>query len=553
MLQKALPGLAIALLLLSLYNISGCKGNRNTIDTVATPISQVVSKISIAENYYNRKVQLKTGLYYRANEYKRGWLTRRRPAKMFKAFIEEVNESSKYGFVPGDYHIGELEEAVQKLYDSRKRTPDDIARLDIQITASFFLFTTHLLEGRVRYPGAREFLWERGMPLENDIALLLKMESASDLRKELKDLHPKDPQYARLQEALQVYRELASADTFPPLSRMKIAPGEAHESIPRVRNKLRLTDLKKKGNDTLTVYDEDLVGAVKKFQGRHGLEPDGVLDHETIQLLNVSMNEKAELISLNLERLRWLPHLQGKGDEIVINVPEYILRVYRNNKEQMKMRVVLGAQYTPTPVFHDTLKYIVFSPTWAVPKSIFEKEFLPRLQENPGSFNPDRFKFYKDGKEVDPFLEAWSDEDLDTNAYRVIENPGEQNSLGRVKFIMPNDFSIYLHDTPADKLFRREDRALSHGCIRLERPEEFALYLLEGQKGWNEKKIKEAMQTDEPLQVDLRRPYPVYIVYRTVWVDDTGEVNFREDIYGHDERHLARLSKAQQQRRPENL
>ena len=207
------------------------------------------------------------------------------------------------------------------------------------------------------------------------------------------------------------------------------------------------------------------------------------------------------------------------------------------------MRVVLGSEYTPTPVFHDTLKYIVFSPTWTVPKSIFVKEFLPKLQEDPFHFSTERFRFFKNGKEIDPGLEQWTDEGLDARGYTVVENPGDANSLGKVKFIMPNDFSIYLHDTPAERLFRREERALSHGCIRLEKPEELAAYLLRDQKKWNESRIREAMESGEPLQVDLQKPYPVYIVYRTVWVDDDDQINFREDIYGHDKRHLARLNK----------
>ncbi|MDQ2656534.1 MAG: L,D-transpeptidase family protein [Bacteroidota bacterium] len=542
---SALAGGMAAILLLTLINLSGCQGDADVIDTVATPISQVVDRIKIAEEYYNRKVQLKTKVFYRAHEYKRAWLSKRKPEKIFKAFVDEVKESTRYGFAPDDYQIDALEKAVDSLFDNRKRTASDLSSLDIRITASFFLFTTHLLEGRVRYPGAREFLWQRGMPLENDIALLLKMGSASHLRKELEDLHPKDPQYKRLQRALKEYRELAKADSFPPLPEaLTLKPGGVNTAIPLLRKKLRLTDHIARGNDTLTRYDDDLVKAVREFQERHGLEASGRINAETVRFLNVSMENKADVIALNLERLRWLPHLQGKEEEIVINVPEYVLRVYHNGREKMKMRVVLGTQYTPTPVFHDTLKYIVFSPTWSVPKSIFEKEFLPRLQDDPAVFNPERFRFYRDGKEVDPLSEQWNDEDLDTNSYKVVENPGEENSLGSVKFIMPNDFSIYLHDTPADKLFKRDERALSHGCIRLEKPAEFAEYLLSDQKGWNREKIEDAMYNNtKPLQVDLTRPYPVYIVYRTTWVDEDGNINFRDDVYGHDQRHLAHLTK----------
>lgn len=535
--------LSILLLVVGL-TLTRCHKDGNVIDTVATPIAQSVTRISVAEEYYNRKVQLKTQVYYRANEYHRAWLQKRRPKKIFKAFVHEVKESSQYGLVPEDYHVAELEQAVESLYDNRKRTQADISDVDIQITASFFLFTTHLIEGRVRHPGAREFLWERGMPLENDIVLLLNMESASDVRKELEKLQPTDPQYVTLQRTLKKYRELEQADSFPALpAKLQIQPGDKHEAIPLVRKRLSLTDYDyKNSDDTVTLYDEKLTKAVKKFQTRHGLSPDGVIEKETVKFLNLGMKERAELIALNLERLRWKPQIEGMGDRIIINVPEYMLRVYKNNKEKMAMRVVLGSEYTPTPVFQDTLRYIVFSPTWMVPKSIFEKEFFPKLQDDPGHFDPQRFRFYKDGKEIDPFLEPWSDKKIDLSVYKVVENPGDENSLGNIKFIMPNDFSIYLHDTPADQLFKREDRALSHGCIRLERPEALAEYLLSDQQEWNKKKIQEAFHSDKPLQVDLKDPIPVYIVYRTVWVDDDGVVNFREDIYGHDQRHLQYLA-----------
>jgi L,D-transpeptidase YcbB len=532
----------ILLLLVTVMNFSRCGRHGDAIDTVACPIASVVGRIEIAESYYNKKVQLKTGLLYGANQFRRIWLKKRRPEKLFFAFIDEVKESARYGLDPEAYHIKELENAVDELYDYRRRTNADISALDLRISASFFLFTTHLIEGRVRYPGARDFLWKRGMPLENDIAMLLQIESASDLRKEIERLQPVDPQYGRLQKALKKYRGLQKADTFPPISkRIHIRPGEFHTDVPIVRAKLSLIDGLRIKPDSSGLYDDELVKKVNRFKERHGLKPDSILDAATAAWLNVPLRQKTELIVLNLERLRWLPHIKGEKDEIVINVPEYMLRVYRKNKIKMQMRVVLGSEFNPTPVFHDTLKSIMFSPTWNVPKSIFVNEFYPKLKADPSHFDSRRFRFYKDGVEIDPVLEPWADDSIDLNSYSVIEDPGEANSLGNVKFIMPNDYSIYLHDTPADKLFDLSDRALSHGCIRLEKPLDFAAYLLSDVKGWNKEKIDSAMHGGKPLEVDLEKPYPVYIVYRTVWVDDKHTVHFRHDVYGHDERQLAYL------------
>lgn len=522
---------------------SKCGGEGNVIDTVATPIAATVEKLKIAEKYFNERVQLKTRIYYRANENKRAWLRKGKPDEIYKAFVQEVKESARYGFYPEDYHIEALDKDVEALYDNKNRTAEDISELDIRITGSFFLFTTHLLEGRVRYPGAREFLWEKGMPLENDIALLLKMESGSDLRKEIAALHPTHPQYTKLQEALQKYKQVAEADSLPPIPEsLKIKLEESDSALLRVRRKLELLGYDVPQAKDPIVLDEGLARTVTTFQEDHGLEADGNISRETVQALNIPISRKAELIALNLERFRWHPRVIREGDAIVVNVPEYMLHLYRNDKERMNMRVILGAGFTPTPVFSDTLKYIVFSPTWTVPQSIFVEEFLPKLLEDPGHFDSERFLFYKEGKPIDPYEEKWDDKDFDPTLYRVVENPGEENSLGRIKFVMPNNFAIYLHDTPADGLFKRDVRALSHGCIRLEKPVELAEYLLSDKKKWNTKRIKDAMVAEEPQQVSLTEPVPVYIVYRTAWIGDHDRVQFRKDIYGHDRRHLNHLA-----------
>ncbi len=534
----------VAIALIVGFTFSGCKSKGpRYVDTVIFPITAAVEKIQIAPPFFNEKVQQKTQVFYSANNFKKVWLGAKRPNNEYLAFIDEVKASSTYGLDPDDYDITILEQQVVSLYKNSKRTEADISDLDIKITASFFLYTTHLMEGRVRYPGAPDFIWERGMPLENDITMLLSMESAMGLRKKLERIQPSDQQYSRLQKAYKKFRVLQQADTIPNIAgNLLIKPGELNVEIPLIRRKLSLLDiLNKSSRDESPQYDDNLVKGIKKFQSLHGLTADGVIQGETIKFLNMTMKARAELIALNLERLRWGPSPKGDNNEVVVNVPEFMLRVYNNHKSVLEMRVVTGSEFNATPVFHDSLKYIVFSPTWTVPKSIFENEFLPKLRIDSAHFSSERFTFYKRGKEIDPTLESWADDKLNPAAYRVIENPGPANSLGNVKFIMPNDFSIYLHDTPADRLFSKEKRAFSHGCIRLEKPLELAEYLVGYQKKWDKERVEEAIQSAEPLRVNLKKAYPVHIVYRTVWVDDANEINFRADIYGHDKRHLAQL------------
>jgi L,D-transpeptidase YcbB len=540
--------LGIIALLVTAFSFSRCSKPEYTelIDTVACPVVPTVQKLQIAIPYFHRKIQYKTKRFYEVTGNKKVWLDKKHANKLYKAFVNEVMESFRYGMNPDDYNIRQMEAEIEKIYRNKKRTDDDLSALDIRITAAFFLFTTHLLEGRIRNPGAPEFLWKKGQPEEDDVLLLAGMNSATDLRREIDKLHPMDPQYEKLRHALKVYKDMSQADHFPKINiRRKVKPGDINPAITVIRKKLQLTDLK---GDPMPLdslrYDDKLTDAVKLFQKRHGLKPDGIIDAETVRYLNVSLTQKAELIALNLERLRWQPHTTSEGDQVIVNIPEYMLRVYENKEKKIEMKVILGSEFNATPIFHDTLKYIVFSPTWNVPKSILEEEFLPNLQVNPSYYSED-FRFYKNGVEVDPEEEDWENENLNVKAYQVVQNPGNYNALGNVKFVMPNNFNIYLHDTPADGLFRKKERALSHGCIRLERPLDLALFLLEDNNRWKDKKkIREAMQDPEPKTVHLKKPYPVNIIYRTVWVDDDGLVNFRDDIYGHDQRQLALLRKS---------
>jgi L,D-transpeptidase YcbB len=517
----------------------------DVIDTVACPIVPTAKKVKFESQYFQQKVVAKTRRFYEATNYKKAWLDQKKPTKDFKAFVNEVMESYRYGINPDDYDIRDLEASIGQLYKNKKRTDDEISQLDIRITTSFFLFTTHLLEGRIRNAGAADFIWKKGQPDEDDVSMLVRHESAKDLRKEIDNFHPDDPQYDKLREALKVYKDMAIADNIPTIAiKRKIKPGNRDQAVVLVRKKLQLTDYKGDSMplDSLT-YDKALVEAVTKFQRRHGITADGIIDAETVRLLNIPLRNKAERIALNLERLRWRPHTSTDNDQIIVNVPDYMLRVYRNNKMTLEMKAILGSEFNATPIFVDTLKYIVFSPTWNVPKSIMEEEFLPNLQVNPAYYSAD-FKFLKNGVEVDPMEEDWKDEKLNVAEYQVVQNPGNLNALGNVKFVMPNNFNIYLHDTPGDRLFNKRERALSHGCVRLEKPVELAMYLLEDNKDWNKQRIMEAMQEVEPKTVNLKKPYPVHIIYRTVWVDDDGLVNFRDDIYGHDERQLSLIKKS---------
>lgn len=515
------------------------------IDTVATSIASRVKVIDVNDKYYNTRIRNKTKSFYNQTGNKTKWLEYRGPGKNFKAFLESVKHTAQYGLNPEHYGLAALDSQVQLLFKNKKRTTEDVSTMDIRITGSFFLFTTHLIEGRIRTAGYGENIWKKNIPKENDIQLLAD-NSSGDLEEIIEALHPDNEQYEKMQKALLQYRRLeqkAAISLAGNKLQGSVKPGKKHPSIPKIRRRLFLTDLEPYviPDDSLQ-YDEKMANGIKEFQERHGLTPDGIISEYTLKYLDQSMKYKADLIELNLERLRWLPREYPK-EYISINVPEYMLRVYKGKKTSLEMKVVLGDEFNTTPVFIDTLEYIVFSPTWTVPPGIMEEEVIPNLKGNPLAYDTTRFRILKKGKMIDPTEEDWQAEDLDPKQYEVIEKPGPDNSLGLVKFMMPNDMHIYLHDTPADHLFNKRKRAYSHGCIRLERPMDMTKYLLADQPSWDEKKIAEAMKSEEPTSAPLKKKLPVHIDYRTVWVDEEGKLNFREDIYGHDQQQLRKLNR----------
>jgi murein L,D-transpeptidase YcbB/YkuD len=225
----------------------------------------------------------------------------------------------------------------------------------------------------------------------------------------------------------------------------------------------------------------------------------------------------------------------------MVNIPEYKLRMIENQKEVFNMRVIVGAPGKPTPVFNDAVNHIIFSPTWTVPTSIIKEEIIPRLRKDSSYYTQKNYAFFKNEETIDPAGESWKDEEINPYKYRIVQQPGPDNSLGLVKFGMPNKMNIYLHDTPNHSLFNKTYRALSHGCVRLDEPALFAEYLLRDQKGWNKATVQNAMKAGTPTTIHLRKRYPVHIEYHTAWVDENGLINFREDIYGHDRRQLEQL------------
>jgi murein L,D-transpeptidase YcbB/YkuD len=284
------------------------------------------------------------------------------------------------------------------------------------------------------------------------------------------------------------------------------------------------------------LYDEDLKAAVLRFQERHGLARDGRVGPKTLAALNVPLERRIRQMVLNLERRRWMPDDRGQR-YVFVNLADFELKVVDEPKTVLDTRVVVGAPYHRTPVFSAEMTYVEINPYWNVPPSIARNELLPKIKADPGYLAANGFQLLSDWSDgaaaLDPWSIDWSGVTPATFTYRLRQEPGDGNALGRIKFMFPNSFNVYLHDTPARALFDQAERSFSHGCIRVYQPEFFAAVVL-ARDGWSLDRIYQAIKSGERIIVTLKQPLPVHIAYLTAWVNKDGTVNFRNDVYGRD-------------------
>jgi len=359
---------------------------------------------------------------------------------------------------------------------------------------------------------------EAFIPRKKQDALALADSFINKKHKDDKYFEDVNPSYRALKEQLSKYYTIAKQGGWPTINSTKksIKKGTSLPEIAVIKKRLQITN-DMPANDTSQRFNDTLETGVKNFQLRHGHKPTGLITDSLIKEMNVPTINRLEQILMNMERMRWLAN-QPKGNMIVVNIPEFVLHVYEGDRKAFDMDVVVGKEGHNTMMFNGDLNQVVFSPYWNVPSSIVQKEILPAIEKNPNYLNKENMEITgnEDGVPV------------------IRQKPGEKNALGRVKFLFPNSFNIYFHDTPVKSLFAKEKRAYSHGCIRLKEPEKMANYVLRNQPEWTPEKIEEAMNSGDQKFVKVKDPIPVVVTYYTAWVDENGLLNFRDDIYGHD-------------------
>jgi murein L,D-transpeptidase YcbB/YkuD len=469
--------------------------------------------------------------------------------------LDALAHARDQGLVPADYDAEPLARSWQAISAGAASSPGDRARFDVALTVSAMRLLSSVHEGRVD-PRLVGFDYDVSAKRLDLARTLRSTRDTGGFAAAVASAEPSFPVYRRLVRALAGYRALAAAgepDPVPrlPANRRKVQPGQRWDGLAAVARRLRAfgdlpADAAAPATDAdgAAVYEGAIVDAVKRFQGRHTLESDGVIGRSTIDALNVPAAARVRQLELALERERWLPELH-RVPHVFVNVP--LFRLWANDpdrpEEPLHMNVVVGETMGhETPVFVAEMEYVVFRPYWNPPPSIVRDEIVPRARRDPDYLGRQDMELVATGGDDATPLPA-TPENLDKVAAGelfVRQKPGEKNSLGLAKFIFPNADNVYMHGTPAQSLFARARRDFSHGCIRLEDPARLAEWVLRGSPEWPRERIDAAMRGERPTQVNLKSKLAVFLFYDTAYVDSKGVVYFADDYYGHD----ARLEKA---------
>ncbi len=489
---------------------------------------------------------------YRQNGYRLFWEGRRGSVDTLLSWIDR---SEQEGLNPRRYHQKQIRSLAYDLFERRFTNARDrnlaLVTLDILLSDAFLGLSHDLNEGQIDYRkfqtilasrGEREnvdYKWAVAPPKYDYAQLMLQTLQNGNISKTLKMLVGENETYRGLTRAYRKYLRIRREGGWDPIpSGAALRKGMQGPRVDLLAKRLSMTgDLDPYHTDYL-YFDTRLFKALKKFQRRHGIWPSGVMTEETRRTLNVPVSQRLAQIRLNLEHSRWEKTSYG-AEYIWVNIPDFMMYFFSGRRVKLKMRVIVGRKQNPTPVFSSNMSYVVLNPYWSVPNSIVKKEMLPRLQEDPDYLASRKFKAYdswKAGRQpIDTLDVDWYQYDENsTIPYIFVRDPGEGNPLGKMKFIFPNRFAVYMHDTPNKALFKNRIRAYSHGCIRLHQPRKLLEFVSSHYSDESPIRIRKLLEDGTNESVGLTQKIPVHIRYYTSWLGEKGEVEFRKDIYGYD-------------------
>ncbi len=486
--------------------------------------------------------------FYRSRSFTPAWTAPGIASPRASELLLALEQASGEGLDPSNYPVGGLAARLDRI-DRRGPVPEEETfGLDLALSHAFLRYGTDLARGRLG-PGGTEPGWHITPRAVELVPALDRATTREDPRAVLQGLAPKHPAYTRLRAALPHYREIVKTGGWRSVPEgVTLHPGE---TAPAARLQALASRLEREGflatesgseGGRSGRYDARLADGVKAFQRRHGLEPDGVIGAQTLAALNVPAPTRLRQIELNMERWRRMPENPG-ARFILVNVPGFRLESFENERLAARMKVIVGMEGWGTPNFRADMQHIVLHPAWRVPTSIATREILPKLRRDPGYLAANHMDVLSlhDGGTVGASSITWSKVSARSFPYRLRQRPGADNPLGRFKFVLPNDYDVYLHDTAAPRLFAKDKRAFSHGCIRVERPMDLALWLLATDPSWSRERLEEALKDPKTRRVDLAQDVPVYVTYWTAAVNEDGSIDFFADLYGMDEALEARM------------
>jgi murein L,D-transpeptidase YcbB/YkuD len=496
------------------------------------------------------KIYVKSALgnFYKHLNYAPAW---KDPVALNQA-IEALEGSYEDGLVPEDYHADVLIDIVEKIKNSDSQGTIDyewIAKFDMLLTDAIMLYAYHLMEGKID-PHSLDVHWNFGyaeLP-GGDGKLLAQAIKNHTLLEELHKLRPQIDDYKDLMRELAEYRLIEESGGWGEIKAGgKIDPGDSDPRITEIRSRLEATgDLSNLNNMDSELYDEALEKDVRSFQDRHGLDSDGVIGKASFAAMNAPAKAKIDQIRVNLERFRWVMHNLTEN-YIIVNIARYRAYLVKDEELVFRTNVMVGTEQNKTPVFKSRLQYIEFNPTWTVPRSITVKEMIPKIKKDH-NYLSDRNMVLLDrtGKIVPMASVNFEAITANNFPYSIRQEPGPGNALGEVKFIFPNKYSVYLHDTPSKYLFSKSSRSFSHGCIRTQNPIALAEEILKG-SNWDKKKIKETLDSKKTTRALMNKvsdkPMDVLLLYWTAGLYQEDRVFFFPDIYERDKPILEKLDR----------
>jgi murein L,D-transpeptidase YcbB/YkuD len=483
-----------------------------SLDSMA--MEEYISRRNLADKKISRRIRS----FYNARNYHYAWFSSQgltEPARFFWNQYDYAVHYLKDSLLENPVFFKQAERYINQ--EKMKANSRDSLIRDTE-----FGFTEHFIryinstyeEGYVKRKEQEKFIPIKKLdPVSMADSLLNKKHSDDKYYEQVNDM------YGNLKTNLQLYLDVVKAGGFPTVpSGKSIKKGDSSSTVQLIKKRLYMTrDLQV--NDTSMAFTDTLEMAVKKFQKRHGYTQDGIVNATLVKDMNVPAETRLKQILLNMDRMRWMPQ-KPAGNLIIVNIPEFMLHVYDGKNHLFEMKVVVGKVGNNTMMFNGDLNQIYFSPYWNVPASIIENEINPAIARNPNYLNSKNMERVGNG---------------------IRQRPGPGNALGKVKFIFPNSFNMYFHDTPSKSLFGQDKRAFSHGCIRLAEPQKMAEWLLRNDSNWPTTKIVEAMNAGKEKGVKIKDPVPVFIIYYTAWVDSEGDLNFRDDVYKHDKDVMAKM------------